>query len=202
MDNYSDSFDALDFGDEPGHGSGYDTGAALDFGDEVGGEAGGDAGRRWDMDDLPADGPDEPARGGTEPRAIDTLPGDTAEGEGQPAGTEDDEFDWEKATVANPLETVSVTAIMDGRIHNVELSPEAATMTESELAAEVLALADLASQKATSVLHRLLMEGVKAQGLDTEGTFTELLGARFLDLASPQEATAAQTEVFAARYSG
>jgi hypothetical protein len=199
-----DNFAALDFGDE----SSYDSGAALDFGDEsehgssavldFGDESGYDTGEQWGIDQLPTDEPVEFAHSATEQHAIDTLPEDT--GDTDDTDAEDDEFAWELTTVTNPVETVSVTAMMDGTIHHVELSAGAASMTESELADEVLVIANLAAQRASSVLHRLLLEGVQAQGLDGDGNFADLLGTRFLDLTSPEQADRAQAEVFATRY--
>jgi hypothetical protein len=151
--------------------SSYDGAADLDFGDEPG----------FDTDDA---------------WTVDALPADT--GDTEDTDAEDDEFPWELTTVTNPPESVSVTALMDGRIHGVELSPDAGSMTESELATEVLVIADLASRRASSVLHTLLLESLKAQGLDSG--FTDLVGNRFLDLTSPEQATKAQAEVFATRY--
>jgi len=153
--------------------SGYDTSADLEFGDEFGDDS-------------------------ADPGAIDALPEDT--GDTEDTDAEDDEFPWELTTVTNPPESVSVTALMDGRIHGVELSPDAGSMTESELAAEVLIIADLASRRASSVLHTLLLESLKAQGLDGDGAVADLVGNRFLDLTSPEQATQAQAEVFATRY--
>lgn len=203
-----DNFSALDFGDEPAYDGGYDSGSSMDFGDEsrrdtgsvldFGDESGGDTGEQWGIDALPDDEPAGPAGGGTEPRAIDTLPEDAVD-IAETDATED-EFAWELTTVSNPAETVSVTAFMDGSIQGVELSADAANMTESELADELMVIADLASQRASSTLHILLRDGVQAQGVDVEGSFADLLGPRFLDLKSPEKANQAQAEVFATRY--
>jgi ESX secretion-associated protein EspD/H len=181
-----DDFADLDFGDEAGYDSGMDD---LDFGDETGYDSGTTA-------DL--DFGDEPAARVTETSAMDALPEDAVDTEGTAA--EEDEFSWERTTVTNPLETVSVTALMDGKTDTVELSPGAASMTESELAAEVLVIADLASQRATSVLHTLLADSMQAQGLEGGGTMADVLGSRFLGLTPPEQAAEAQAEVFAARY--
>jgi hypothetical protein len=116
------------------------------------------------------------------------------------AGQSDKEFSWELTTVTNPAETVSVTAIMDGSIQSVELAADAGSMTESELEDEILVIADLASQQASSILHTLLIEGMKAQGIDDGGAFADILGDGFLNLSSPKQAVEAQAEVFATRY--
>ncbi|CQD07709.1 ESX-1 secretion-associated protein EspH [Mycobacterium lentiflavum] len=189
-----DSFAALDFGDEPGDESGHDRSAALDFGDEPGYQTSDE----WGFDAVPADEPAEPAVSGIEPRAIDTLPEDT--GDTADTVAEEDEFSWERTTVTNPPETVSVTALMDGKTLRIDLAADAAGMTESELAAEILVIADVASQKASSVLHTLLLGSMQAQGLEDDGALAELLGARFLGLTSATRAAETQAEVFTTRY--
>lgn len=170
----TDNFAALDFGDEPSHESGYDRSAALDFGDEPGCQTADE----WAFDAVPADEPAEPA----------------------PSVAEEDEFSWERATVTNPPETVSVTALMDGKTLRVDLAADAAALTESELAAEILVIADVASQKASSVLHTLLLGSMQAHGLAADGVLADRLGTRFLGLTSPQQAAEAQAAVFASRY--
>lgn len=189
---YDSGMDGLDFGDETGYDSG--TSADLDFGDEPGE----DTSDQWATDAVPADDLVEPAARVIETSAMDALPEDA--GDTEDTAVEEDEFSWERTTVTNPLETVSVTALMDGKTHTVELSPGAASMTESELAAEVLVIADLASQRATSVLHTLLADSMQAQGLEGGGTMADVLGSRFLGLTPPKQAAEAQAEVFAARY--
>jgi hypothetical protein len=198
-----DNFAALDFGDESGYDSGavpdfgdesgHDSGAALDFGDE----SGHDTGPQSAIDALHTDDSAEPAGTGTELRVTDTLPEDT--GDTQHTDAEEEEFSWELTTVTNPPETVSVTALMGGRIQSVDLLPDALSMTESELADEILVIADLASQRASSVLRTLLIEGMQAQGVDDQA-LADFLGTRGLDLTPPKQAAQAQAEVFATRY--
>jgi hypothetical protein len=206
-DDDGDNLAALDFGEE----SGYDSGAVLDYGDEsgrdiraaldFGEEYGDDSGAVLDYGDE--SGRDtgeqaEPADTGAELRTADALYEDS--GETEDTDAEEDEFHWERTTVTNPPETVSVTALMDGKIQKVELSADAASMTESELAEEILIIADVASQRASSVLHTLLLESMKAQGLGGDGPLADLLGTRFLDLTPPKQAVEAEAEVFATRY--
>ncbi|CDO85912.1 hypothetical protein AWC29_08020 [Mycobacterium triplex] len=49
--------------------------------------------------------------------------------------------------MTNPPKTVSVAALMDGRTQRVRLSSKVTSMTETELAAEIVVLADLAYKK-------------------------------------------------------
>jgi len=202
--NEGDSFAALDFGDE----AGFDSGAALDFGDEAGFDGGGaldfgdeagdhSAGQSV-VEALEADEPAWSGDTGTAPSVIDALPQDS--GDTEDADAAEDEFSWELTTVTNPAETVTVSTIMDGSICSVELAADAGSMTESELADEILVIADVARQKASSVLHSLLVEGMQAQGIEEGGLLTQILGPGFLNLSSPKQAAEAQAEVFATRY--
>ena len=183
---------------------------ALDFGDEFGD----DNAEQSAIDAFDADEPAEPADTATEPRAIDILPEDIGEA-GDTEGA-DNESPLKLTTVTNPPDTVSVTASMDGTIHDVELSADAARMTESELADEILVIADLARQQASSKLLTVLLEGAaeavkeltevevddKLKGLvgDIGETLADRLENGLLRLSSPEQAAQAQAEVFATRY--
>ncbi|ORW87500.1 hypothetical protein AWB92_24110 [Mycobacterium sp. IEC1808] len=220
--NAGSNFDALDFGDEAGH----DGGAALDFGDEstqysgaaldFGDESGGDNVGQSAMDMMLVDESAELADTPTEQRATDLLPEDTGAAGDTHAGN--DELPPKLTTVTNPPETVSVTASLDGTIRDVELSADAARMTESELADEILVIADLARQQASSKLLTVVLDGVakamkelnevepdhKLKELvgDVGATLADRLEHGWLRFSSPEQATQAQAEVFATRYTG
>jgi hypothetical protein len=200
------NFDALDFGDESGH----DSGADLDFGDE----SGDDHADQSAINMVLIDESTERADTGTEQRATDVLPEDT--GAAGDTDAADAESPLKLTTVTNPPETVTVTASMDGTIRNVELSAAAARMTESELADEILVIADLARQQASSKLLTVVLEGA-AEAMkelneveadrklkDLVGDIGETLADRLenglLRLSSPERAAQAQAEVFATRY--
>src|SRR3954469_21424924 len=70
---------------------------------------------------------------GTEPPEsdLDAL-GDYAE-----AATADDELAVRVFAVTNPPGTVTVTAFLDGRVKQVDLSPKVTEMTEADLADEI-----------------------------------------------------------------
>jgi hypothetical protein len=103
------------------------------------------------------------------------------------------------AKVTNPPGTVSVTALHDGSVLQIDLSPKVTTMTESALANEILAIADLARQKGLADQQAFIVDAMAASGLDDPGGAHErILGS--LDLPTPQQAEAAQAELFAARY--
>jgi hypothetical protein len=195
-DDRHDDLSALDFGgaDETGsHSDDVAESDALDF------SAADDSGVESAVDALDEYAPPEPEENGSELDAIDSVTEDTEE---------EEEDGMQLFTVTNPPETVSVSAAMDGRTQRIELSPKATSMTESELSDEILVLADLARQKGLAGQHTYLLENVS----QTEGQ--EILGEIGLDgnevlrefmetgmqLPTPEQADAAQAEVFAARY--
>ena len=101
-------------------------------------------------------------------------------------------------TVTNPPGTVTVTAFMDGRVHRIDLSPRATTMTEDNLADEIVVIARLATQDARSAQYSFMLDGMREQGHDDFATHDFL--TRDLDLPSPDQARAARAQVFATRY--
>jgi hypothetical protein len=114
--------------------------------------------------------------------------------------TEDeDEVPVALFTVTNPAGTVSVSAQMDGSIHQVELSAKATSMTESELAAEIIVIADLAQQSARSAQHTFILEKMTEAGADDTDAIRDFLGEG-MGLPTPEQVAAAQAEVFATRY--
>lgn len=101
-------------------------------------------------------------------------------------------------TVTNPPGTVTVTTFMDGRVNRIDLSPKATTMTETNLADEIVVIARLATQDARSAQYVFMLEGMHEQGHDNVATHDFL--TRDLDLPSPDQAQAARAQVFATRY--
>lgn len=103
-------------------------------------------------------------------------------------------------TVTNPPGTVTVTTFMDGRVQQIDLSPKVTTMTEADLADEIVVIAGLATQGARSAQYACMLEGMRQQGHDDVATRDFL--ARDLDLPTPEEVEAHRAEVFATRYAG
>lgn len=122
--------------------------------------------------------------------------------------TEDDASEEEPLapiSVTNPPETVTVWAIMDGSTASVRLSPKVISMTEAELADEILVVADLARRSALAYQRSSYLEiaARSAEGIGREGIagFDQFLAnGTGMKLPSREEADAAQSEVFAARY--
>jgi hypothetical protein len=154
------------------------------------------------VDDAPPHNPDE----GDNLAALDfTAAQDTSEKSdldalGDYGAPEDDELPVPLFTLTNPPGTVTVTTFMDGRVHQIDLSPKATTMTETHLAEEIVVIAGLATQDARSAQYAFMLEGMRQQGHDNVATRDFL--ARDLDLPSPEEAEAARAQVFATRYAG
>ncbi len=110
------------------------------------------------------------------------------------------DVEGELFSVTNPPGTVTVTALMDGRVHRIELTPPAVSSTEEQLAEEIVVIAGLATARARSAQFTSMLEGMRREGQDDVVTRDFL--KRDLDLPSPEEADAAQARVFATRYAG
>ncbi|OBF02126.1 hypothetical protein A5730_23975 [Mycobacterium sp. ACS4054] len=193
MPQYDDHDDlaALDFS---AVGTGSDTleeSDALDFSAPDGDD------EESAVDALHDYAPSEPEDAETDLAAIDSQ----TDADAAP----DDEESPEMFTVTNPPETVSVSALMDGRTQRVELSPKVTSMTEAELAEEILVIADLARQKGLAAQHDYLMEDaslsdtMREMGMDGNDVVRDFM-ENGIGLITPEQAAAAQAEVFATRY--
>jgi hypothetical protein len=114
--------------------------------------------------------------------------------------TEEDALPVPVFTVTNPPGTVTVTAFLDGRVKQVDLSSKVTDMTEADLADEIVVIAQLATQDARSAQYAYMLEGMRQQGHDDVATRDFL--ARDLDLPTPDEARAARAQLFSTRYAG
>ena len=119
---------------------------------------------------------------------------------GDELGADDNACAITMFTVSNPPGTVTVTTSMDGRVHQIDLSPGASAMTETDLAEEIVVIAGLATQDARSAQYTVMLEGMREHGHDNVGTRDFL--TRELDLPTPEQVQAARANLFAARYAG
>lgn len=103
-------------------------------------------------------------------------------------------------SVTNPTETVTVTTFMDGRVHTIELSPKAGSLTEGELADEIMVIAKLAAQKGRAGEYEFIHERMVEQGQEVAVVHDFL--SQELKLPTPAQAADAQAAVFATRYAG
>lgn len=123
------------------------------------------------------------------------------------ADTEDDDpLERFTFTVTNPPGTVTVSAIMDGSVRQIDVSPKVTSMTETQLAEEILVVADLARQKAQAGEHTYITENsampdVPQLGFDGDEVVRYLVEDA-MGLPTPAQAQAVQAEVFATRYAG
>ncbi|AKS31695.1 hypothetical protein [Mycolicibacterium goodii] len=162
---------------DPEYDDDYDSLAALDF-------PGSDDGPESSLDVF---------------EVFDTVP------DGEPwdpasADGAEDETPAPLFTVTNPPGTVTVAAYLDGRVHQIALSPKAVNMTERELADEIVVIADLAGQQARSAQYSFMLEGMREHGHDDAATRDFL--SRDLNLPTPEQADADQAQVFSTRYGG
>ena len=170
----------------------HDDLSSLDFSGGYGGDDG-DHGSSMDAlhDYAP---PAEPEEAEDELEVLNTLT--------EPA---DEEVDFGPMfTVTNPQKSVTVTTLLDGRIQRVDLTDKVESMTESDLAEEIFVLADLARQKARAGQQEMVaanMAQIEAESEDQETSYllSELVGTA-LNLPTPEEAAAAEAELFASRY--
>ncbi|BBY21350.1 YbaB/EbfC family DNA-binding protein [Mycobacterium stomatepiae] len=117
----------------------------------------------------------------------------------RPPAQEESEDDVPLFTVTNPPGTVSVSALGDGAIDRVDLSADATSLTEAELAEEILVMAQLATTKGQAAQHEFLFEKMCELGADDPDALNDLL-EKGMELASPQRAAEAQARIFATRY--
>jgi hypothetical protein len=194
-----DDLAALDFSSHQSGSddNGHEDADALDF------SGADESDEESEVEALGSFAPTEPEETGTELEAIAAATEVADDEEGA-----DEEDGVQLFTVTNPPETVSVSALIDGRTQRVRLSPKANSLTESELAEEIIVLAGLARKKGLAGQHTYLLENAsQIEGLDglTElGVDSNQLLRDFMDagmqLPTPEQADAAQAEVFAARY--
>lgn len=193
----------------------HDDLAALDFGGPFGDELIADDGRdaaSGDLDFLVVNGEEFGAAAeGGEDAVLDALqeyspvqPEDTGSDLDSIASLsaedeEDEEPEPQLFTVTNPPGTVSVSTLMDGRIHQVELSPEVTTMTEPELEDEILAIGNLARQKALAAQYTFIHDTMSQSGA-VDSAFVREFALSHLALPTPEQAAAAQAEMFVTRY--
>ncbi|SOJ58048.1 ESX-1 secretion-associated protein EspH [Mycobacterium simulans] len=166
-------------------------------------------GNDYDGDDLGA--LDFSGGGAPEESALDAFD-DYAPPQTEDTGTDldalhgltekEEEPDVALFTVTNPQGSVSVTAMMDGRVHQVTVTDKASSMTESGLADEIFVIADLARQKARGAQHTFMVENMKemtGEGEEQSASLLEFVQMT-LNLPTPEQAAAAEAEVFATRY--
>ncbi|WAC89313.1 YbaB/EbfC family DNA-binding protein [Mycobacterium sp. Aquia_213] len=175
----------------PQHDDGQDDVSALLFFDTN--KSGDDGGSQTLVDALGARASDQSPDTTTDVEALRSTT-DVAADDAQ----EDDGSEYQ-AKVTNLAGTVAVTALPDGSVLQIDLRPTVTSMSEAALADEILVIADLARQKGLAKQQAFVADFVRGVEIDDGGAAQELI-ANSTDLPTPQQAEAAQAEVFASRY--
>jgi len=110
-----------------------------------------------------------------------------------------EESEVEIYVVTNPPGSVSVSALLDGRVYHVHLGDSASNMSEAGLAEEITVIADLARQKAQSAQYNFIAQKMADEDAKGSAMLREFMSAAFR-LPSPEEAAATREEVFSTRY--
>lgn len=159
-----------------------------------------------DFDAMDLWGADGAARWTADPLVgfTSTTPSDSKTNVADAYGQAEEDADQEIAVfaVTNPEGSVSVSALMDGRVEYVQLSEKVTRMSESQLASEILVIADLARQKAQSAQYTFLLDKMGQTADEGEqhiALLREFTGNSW-NLPTPEQAAAAAAEVFATRY--
>lgn len=104
-------------------------------------------------------------------------------------------------SASNPSQMVTVTALLNGMVDYIELSPQAGhETTERDLAAEIIAVAEVAAKKAQSAQYELGYEMMRLQGQDRDAIRGIVEG--MLHLPTPEQALASEAEFTSRRMHG
>jgi hypothetical protein len=142
----------------------------------------------------------------TMPVDHDDTPTDLAAIASQARGNEENQLDDEAAaglcTVTNPPGSVSVSALIGGAIARVSLSAAVTRMTESELADEILAIAEMARLRGEAQMRAELLsdDGVVKAAKETGVDLNDVLSDAGIEWPSQEKAAAEQSAMFASRY--
>lgn len=153
-------------------------------------------GDSWDDDDHESDG--GPSVFDAFAAYVSTDMHTTGDSDGPDTDNDEDLFTV-VFTASNPEATVSVDALMDGRVLRIELDPKVTAMTEAELAQEITTVSRLATRQALAGQHLVIAALMERLGQDPAETRSFL--ERELRLPAPDAVLAERTELFAECYS-
>lgn len=117
-----------------------------------------------------------------------------------PAPANDDESDDTSSGpvtfgITNPAGTITAQATISGAINRIELSSATTSMTESDLARDIMSTAELANIQARAIQRAMVQSLLMHQGMDQD------VAAQFIDdisdLPTPAQSEAAQAEAMA-----
>jgi hypothetical protein len=159
---------------------------ALDFGD---------AGHHDD---------DHDDRSGLDAYTVDETPAGSTADTSAPAIPVDDDSDDTSGPVTfgvtNAAGTITAQATISGAINRIELSSSITSMTESDLARDIMVTAKLANLQGRAIQRAMVQSLLMYQGMDPD------VAAQFIDeitdLPTPAQSEAAQAEAMAAYLRG
>lgn len=132
---------------------------------------------------------------------IDESAGDVASDSSSPLDTPDNGGPDDPSSgpvtfgVTNAAGTITAQATISGAINRVELSPSTTSMTESDLARNIMATADLAKIQARAIQRALVQSLLMHQGMDHHAA--EQYIDDLIDLPTPAQFEAAQAKATA-----
>ena len=154
-------------------------------------------------DDVHSDDDDHDDWSGLDVFTVDESPGGPTTDFADlpaPAPANDDESDDTSSGpvtfgVTNPAGTITAHATISGAVNRIELAPSTASMTESDLARNIMATAKLANLQGRAIQRAMVQGLLMYQGMDQD------VAAQFIDdmidLPTPAQAEAAQAEAMA-----
>jgi len=98
--------------------------------------------------------------------------------------------------VTNPAGTITAQATISGAIRQIELSPSASSMTESDLARDIMTTANLANLQGRVIQRGLIQGLLMNQGVEADAA--EQYIDNIADLPTPARFETAQAEAAAA----
>ncbi|KIU15737.1 hypothetical protein TL10_17345 [Mycolicibacterium llatzerense] len=105
----------------------------------------------------------------------------------------DDDTVTPVTAASNPANTITVTAYLTGVIARVDLDSRVTTLTESQLAQQIQAVAEVAVKRASAVVHIAMVKVLMDTGMDflQARDFAE----NMLPFTTPAQADAAAAEL-------
>ncbi|WP_083171165.1 hypothetical protein [Mycobacterium aquaticum] len=116
------------------------------------------------------------------------------------AGDSDEMVETLLVTAVSPSGAVTATGLMDGRVIQVALSRQVTSLTEAELADEVVTTCALTSRQAEAAQHYLLATWMRELGQDPASTRSFL--EHTIGLPTPETVISEKARMLADYYSG
>lgn len=146
---------------------------------------------------------DHDDRSGLDAFTVDESAGDRTTDAPAPLPDHDDSAETSGPVtfgVTNPAGTITAQATISGAINRIELSSSTTSMTESDLARDIMATAKLANIQGRAIQRAMVQGLLMYQGMDQD--VAEQFIDDITDLPTPAQSEAAQAEATAAYLRG